>query len=88
MRYFLHNDPSISPEEAQVRHNQRSVIIDGIGVGIVTGIALNLEEDQIGAVVLGDADHIEEGQTVKATGRILSVPVGDALLEIVAHASS
>jgi len=44
------------------------------------GIALNLDEAQIGAVVLGDADAIEEGQPVKATGRILSVPVGDALL--------
>ncbi len=44
------------------------------------GLALNLDETKIGAVVLGDADDIEEGQTVKATGRILSVPVGDALL--------
>ena len=38
------------------------------------GLALNLDEDSIGAVVLGEASHIEEGQTVKATGRILSVP--------------
>ncbi|HWE54477.1 MAG TPA: F0F1 ATP synthase subunit alpha [Acidimicrobiales bacterium] len=44
------------------------------------GLALNLDEDSIGAVVLGAVDHLEEGQTVKATGRILSVPVGDALL--------
>ena len=44
------------------------------------GLALNLDEDTIGAVVLGDADGIEEGQPVKATGRILSVPVGDAML--------
>src|SRR3954449_6079146 len=44
------------------------------------GLALNLDEESIGAVVLGDADHIEEGQTVKATGRILSVPVGDGVL--------
>src|SRR5262249_34010734 len=44
------------------------------------GLALNLDEDSIGAVVLGEADAIEEGQTVRATGRILSVPVGDALL--------
>jgi len=44
------------------------------------GLALNLDEESIGAVVLGNADHIEEGQTVKATGRILSVPVGDAML--------
>jgi F-type H+-transporting ATPase subunit alpha len=44
------------------------------------GLALNLDEESIGAVVLGNAEHIEEGQTVKATGRILSVPVGDAML--------
>ena len=50
------------------------------------GLALNLDEEAIGAVVLGDADHIEEGQTVKATGRILSVPVGDALLGRVINA--
>ena len=50
------------------------------------GLALNLDEDQIGVVVLGDADAIEEGQTVKATGRILSVPVGDAMLGRVVNA--
>src|SRR6266545_3652779 len=43
------------------------------------GLALNLDEETIGAVVLGDAEGIEEGQTVKATGQILSVPVGDGL---------
>src|SRR5689334_732376 len=50
------------------------------------GLALNLDEDSIGAVVLGEAEGIEEGQTVKATGRILSVPVGDALLGRVINA--
>ena len=50
------------------------------------GLALNLDEDQIGSVVLGNADAIEEGQTVRATGRILSVPVGDALLGRVVNA--
>jgi len=50
------------------------------------GLALNLDEESIGAVVLGNADHIEEGQTVRATGRILSVPVGDALLGRVVNA--
>ncbi|MFN8053088.1 MAG: F0F1 ATP synthase subunit alpha [Acidimicrobiales bacterium] len=44
------------------------------------GLALNLDEDSIGAVVLGEVDDIEEGQSVKATGQILSVPVGDGLL--------
>ena len=50
------------------------------------GLALNLDEDSIGAVVLGDVDEIEEGQTVKATGRILSVPVGDGVLGRVVNA--
>ena len=50
------------------------------------GLALNLEETLIGSVVLGDSDAIEEGQTVKATGRILSVPVGDAMLGRVVNA--
>ena len=48
--------------------------------GGTLGLALNLDEDTIGAVVLGSVDHIEEGQAASATGRILSVPVGDALL--------
>ncbi|MBM3658380.1 MAG: F0F1 ATP synthase subunit alpha [Actinobacteria bacterium] len=46
----------------------------------VLGLALNLDEGSIGAVVLGQADEVEEGQAVKATGRILSIPVGDALI--------
>jgi F-type H+-transporting ATPase subunit alpha len=50
------------------------------------GLALNLDEDSIGAVVLGDTASIEEGQTVKATGRILSVPVGDGVLGRVVNA--
>ncbi|MEY2975660.1 MAG: synthase subunit alpha [Actinomycetota bacterium] len=54
--------------------------------GGVVGLALNLDEDSIGAVVLGDADKIEEGQPVKATGRILSVPVGDGVLGRVVNA--
>ncbi len=44
------------------------------------GLALNLDEDTIGAVVLGSVDHIEEGQAVEATGEILSVPVGDGVI--------
>src|SRR5580704_3357842 len=48
--------------------------------GGVLGLALNLEEELIGAVVLGEVQEIQEGQSVKATGRILSVPVGDGLL--------
>src|SRR5262245_28701277 len=48
--------------------------------GGALGLALNLEEESIGAVVLGKADDVEEGQLVSATGRILSIPVGDARL--------
>jgi F-type H+-transporting ATPase subunit alpha len=50
------------------------------------GLALNLDEDSIGAVVLGDSSAIQEGQPVKATGRILSVPVGDGVLGRVVNA--
>jgi len=50
------------------------------------GLALNLDEDSIGAVVLGEVDDIEEGQTVRATGDILWVPVGDGLLGRVVNA--
>jgi F-type H+-transporting ATPase subunit alpha len=46
----------------------------------VTGIALNLEEDQVGVVLLGDYTEIKEGDIVKRTNKIMSVPVGDALI--------
>jgi F-type H+-transporting ATPase subunit alpha len=48
--------------------------------GDTFGLALNLERDSVGAVVLGDYKHITEGDTAKCTGRILEVPVGDGLL--------
>ncbi len=48
--------------------------------GGVFGMALNLEEDNIGCVILGPYKHIKEGDTVKRTGRIVSVPVGDGLV--------
>ena len=48
--------------------------------GGVFGIALNLEEDSVGTVLLGDFTTIKEGDTVRRTGRIISVPVGDAML--------
>ena len=44
------------------------------------GLALNLERDSVGVVILGDYEHISEGDTVKCTGRILEVPVGEGLL--------
>ena len=48
--------------------------------GGLLGVALNLDEDSIGTVILGDASSIEEDDEVRSTGRVLSVPVGDALL--------
>src|SRR6202142_1476909 len=52
----------------------------------VFGIALNLDEDQVGAVLLGDYTEIKEGDTVKRTGKIMSVPVGEALIGRVVNA--
>ena len=46
----------------------------------IAGIAMNLDEDQVGVVILGEYTGIEEGDEVKRTGRIMSVPVGDALI--------
>ncbi len=46
----------------------------------VFGVALNLEEDNVGAVLLGDDTKVKEGQVVKSTGRIISVPTGEALI--------
>src|SRR3954468_18477189 len=48
--------------------------------GGVLGVALNLDEHDIGAVILGDFEKLEEGQQVKRTGEVLSVPVGDEFL--------
>lgn len=52
----------------------------------VHGIALNLEEDSVGAVLLGENRGVKAGQTVKTTGRIVSVPVGEALLGRIVNA--
>src|SRR5215218_3547888 len=52
----------------------------------VSGIAMNLEEDQVGAVLLGDFTEIKEGDEVRRTGRIMSVPVGEALIGRVVNA--
>ncbi|MGH8561661.1 MAG: F0F1 ATP synthase subunit alpha, partial [Nevskiales bacterium] len=48
--------------------------------GNTFGLALNLERDSVGAVILGDYKHLAEGDTVKTTGRILEVPIGEGLL--------
>ena len=54
--------------------------------GDVYGMVLNLEEDNVGAVLLGSQKNINEGDTVKTTGRVVEVPVGDALLGRVVNA--
>jgi F-type H+-transporting ATPase subunit alpha len=54
--------------------------------GGVSGIALNLEEDQVGAVLLGEYDDIKEGDEVRRTGRIMSVPVGEHMVGRVVNA--
>ena len=46
----------------------------------IMGLALNLEEDNVGAVILGDFSQIKEGDEVRATGRVVEVPIGDALI--------
>ena len=48
--------------------------------GGIMGLALNLEEDTVGAPILGDANAVKEGDTVRTTGRIIEVPVGDSLI--------
>lgn len=54
--------------------------------GEIYGMVLNLEEDNVGAVLLGESNHISEGDTVKTTGRVVQVPVGDAMLGRVVNA--
>ncbi len=54
--------------------------------GEVYGMVLNLEEDNVGAVLLGDSRNINEGDTVKTTGRVVEVPVGDAMIGRVVNA--
>ena len=48
--------------------------------GGIYGVAMNLEAQEVGAVILGDSEKLEEGQEVRRTGKVLSVPVGDAFL--------
>src|SRR5881392_3860626 len=52
----------------------------------VAGIAMNLEEDQVGAVLLGEYTEIKEGDQVKRTGRIMSVPTGEGMIGRVVNA--
>src|SRR5437899_6639133 len=52
----------------------------------ISGLAMNLDEDQVGAVLLGDYTELREGQQVKRTGKIMAVPVGEALIGCVVNA--
>src|SRR5271163_4308165 len=52
----------------------------------IAGLAMSLEEDQVGAVLLGDYTELSEGNEVKRTGKILSVPVGEAMIGRVVNA--
>src|SRR5919206_857729 len=52
----------------------------------IAGLAMNLEEDQVGVVLLGDYTEIKEGDEVKRTGRIMSIPVGEAMVGRVVNA--
>ncbi|TME46121.1 MAG: F0F1 ATP synthase subunit alpha, partial [Chloroflexi bacterium] len=54
--------------------------------GGTSGMALNLEEDSVGAVILGSYEHIKEGDQVRTTGKIMQVPVGEALVGRVVNA--
>lgn len=54
--------------------------------GGITGLALNLEEETVGAIILGDYKQVKEGDTVKRTGKIMSIPVGDKLVGRVVNA--
>jgi F-type H+-transporting ATPase subunit alpha len=53
---------------------------------VITALALNLEEDNIGAVIMGDWTHLQEGDAVRRTGRVLDIPVGQAFLGRVVNA--
>ena len=91
-RYVEDYEPSVQREEVGVVREVGDGIARLSGLpnamvnemlefpGGIVGLAMNLDEHEIGAVVLGDADHIQEGDPVKQTGQILSVPVGDEML--------
>ena len=79
----------VSVTDGIVRVHGLAVVMQGEMLefpGNTFGMALNLERDSVGAVVLGEYEHITEGDTVKCTGRILEVPVGEALLGRVVNA--
>jgi len=64
---------------SEVRYNEMIEFIDSKGVSVL-GVALNLEEDTVGSIILGDGSNIAEGTIAKATGKILSIEVGDDII--------
>jgi F-type H+-transporting ATPase subunit alpha len=78
---------SIGDGIARVSHVERAMLGEMLEFpGGVYGMALNLEHDRVGVVLLAESRHIKEGDIVRRTGRILSVPVGDALVGRVVNA--
>jgi len=67
---------AMASEMLEFSHSQSSAL----GMEAIYGVALNLEEDQVGVMILGEYEKIKEGDTVKSTGKILSVPVGEAMI--------
>src|SRR6266851_5629783 len=75
----------------QIENFEQRIQVDEVGTVIslgdgIAGLAMNLDEDQGGAVLLGDYTEIKEGDTVKRTGKIMSVPVGEAMIGRVVNA--
>ncbi len=70
---------------AGLRGAMASELVEFVKTGTL-GIVLNLDEDQVGIIIMGEYTHIEEGDLVRSTGRIASVPVGDALIGRVVNA--
>ncbi|MGU9952069.1 MAG: F0F1 ATP synthase subunit alpha [Gammaproteobacteria bacterium WSBS_2016_MAG_OTU1] len=65
---------------SDVQQGEMLSFVDKEGKGGSFGLALNLEQDSVGAVILGEYEHISEGDRVSCTGRVLEVPVGEALI--------
>ncbi len=70
---------------AGLRGAMASELVEFVKTGTL-GIVLNLDEDKVGIIIMGEYTHIEEGDLVRSTGRIASVPVGDALIGRVVNA--
>lgn len=70
---------AVMSEVIEFETDAKKSLKDSLGTSPVFGLALNLEEDGVKAVVLGDASVVAEGMVAKSTGRVLSIPVGDAL---------